>query len=89
MASDNLSDIIAEMSGKQTERQLREARKARRDAQEERIADDAEIAKRSAIAVLDERDARDRRWCASHLGSLTPQQYRDYCRQEYGFDPGV
>ena len=36
MASDTIADIVAEMSGKQTERQLREAKKAKSDAQEER-----------------------------------------------------
>jgi hypothetical protein len=87
--ADDLSTIIAEMSGKVTERQLREQKKAKRDAQQEQIDADAEIAKRSAIAVLDEKDARDRRWYPTHLGRLSSQQCRDYCQQEYGFDPGV
>jgi hypothetical protein len=89
MADESMADIIAEMSGKQTERMLREQKKAQRDARQEQIDADAEIAKRSAIAVLDEKDARDRRWYATHLGRLSSQQYRDYCQQEYGFDPGV
>jgi hypothetical protein len=89
MADESMADIIAEMSGKQTERMLREQKKAQRDAREEQIAADAEIAKRSAIAVLDERDRRDNAWLDSHLGSLTPAQYRTYCRERFGFDPLV
>jgi hypothetical protein len=87
--SDDLSTIIAEMGGKQTERQLREAKKAKRDARQEQIDADAEIAKRSAIEVLNERDRRDEAWLQTHLGSLTPHQYRTYIRERYGYDPGV
>jgi hypothetical protein len=88
MADESMANIIAEMSGKQTERQLREQKKAQRDARQEQIDADAEIAKKSAIAVLDERDRRDREWINSHMGRLTAQEFRNLCR-EWGFDPGV
>jgi hypothetical protein len=84
-----MADIIAEMSGKTSARFERERQQAQKTAREERIDDDAEIAKRSAIAVLDERDRRDLKWFDTHLGSLTPAQYRQYCRERFGFDPGV
>lgn len=91
MAKDetSIADIVKDMSASMGPRNERDWQKAQKTAREERINDDAEIAKRSAIAVLDERDARDRRWYATHLGRLSSQQYRDYCQQEYGFDPGV
>jgi hypothetical protein len=89
MANDTMADIIAEMSGKQTERQLREAKKAQKTAQQEAQAEEDEFSRRNAAIMLDERDARDRKWKAEHLGAMTPQQYRNYIRQEFGFDPGV
>ena len=89
MANDPLADIVAEMSGKQTERQLREAKKAQRTAQQEAQAEEDAFSRRNADIMLDARDARDRKWKAEHLGAMTPQQYRNYIRQEYGYDPGV
>jgi hypothetical protein len=89
MADESMADIIAEMSGKQTERMIREQKKAQRDAQQEKIDAEAEVAKRGAVAILDERDRRDQQWFDTHLGSLTPAQYRQYCRERFGFDPGV
>jgi hypothetical protein len=89
MANDPISDIVAEMSGKVTERQLREAKKAQKTAQQEAQAEEDEFSRRNAAIMLDERDARDRKWKAEHLGAMTPQQYRNYIRQEYGYDPLV
>jgi hypothetical protein len=89
MANDTLADVVAEMSGKQTERMIREQKKAQRDAQQERVDAEAEVAKRGAVAILDERDRRDAAWFDTHLGSLTPAQFRQYCRERYGYDPGV
>jgi hypothetical protein len=87
--TDNIARVVAEMSASTKARTDHDWKKAQKAARDQRIDDDAEIAKRSAIAVLDEKDARDRRWYATHLGRLSASQYRDYCQKEYGFDPGV
>jgi hypothetical protein len=89
MANDPIADIVAEMSGKQTERQLREQQKARLTAQQEAQAEEDEYSRRSAQVMLDEQAARDRKWKAEHLGGMSAAQYRNYIRQEFGFDPGV
>jgi hypothetical protein len=89
MANDKMADIAAEMSGKTSERYDRERAKAAKAAQQEAQAEEDEFSRRNAAILLDERDARDRKWKAEHLGAMTPQQYRNYIRQEFGFDPGV
>ena len=89
MADDPISDIVAEMSGKTSERYDRERAKAQKTAQQEAQAEEDEFSRRNADIMLDARDARDRKWKAEHLGAMTPQQYRNYIRQEFGFDPGV
>lgn len=89
MTDKTLADIVAEMQASTTARSDRDWQKAQKAAQQSRIDEDVEAARRVAIATLDERDRRDREWYARNLGSLTPQQYRNFCRQEYGFDPQV
>jgi hypothetical protein len=89
MANDTIANVISEMSGIATERQLREQNKAKRDAQRAREEEEAAAARRNANAMLDVQNERDRAWYATHLGHLSAKQYRDFCQQEYGFDPGV
>lgn len=87
MASDNLSDIIREMSGQTSERFDRERQQAQKAAREERVDEQAEVAKRVAVATLNEKDNRERHWCYSNLGSLSDQELRKLIRQEHGFEP--
>jgi hypothetical protein len=85
----NIARVVAEMSATATARTDRDWKAAEKAAQRERIDEEAEVAKRSAIEVLNERDRRDEAWLRTHLGSLTPHQYRTYIRERYGYDPGV
>lgn len=87
MANDPISDIVAEMSGKVTERQLREAKKAQKTAQQERVAEQVEVARQAAIATLNEKDRREADWCFRNLGSLSDHELRKLIRQEHGFEP--
>jgi hypothetical protein len=89
MADDSIKNIVAEMSGKETSRLVLERAKAETAARKERADEQVEAARLVAKETLDERDRRWRAYSVAHLGQMTPQQYRDYCQQEYGFDPGV
>jgi hypothetical protein len=89
MADRNVADVVREMSADYAGITERDRRKAQKSAQQSRIDEEAEVAKRGAVAILDERDRRDAAWFDTHLGSLTPAQYRQYCRERFGFDPGV
>ena len=90
MAKDESMDrIIAEISGKSSERFERDRQQAQKAARNERVSEQVEAARRVAVATLEERDRLDQKWLDGHLGSLSPAQYRQYCRERYGFDPGV
>jgi hypothetical protein len=89
MTDKTIADIVKDMSASTNARTDHDWKKQQKAARDQRIDDDAEIAKRSAIAVLDERDRRDNAWLDTHLGSLSPAQYRQYCRDRFNFDPGV
>jgi hypothetical protein len=89
MADKTIADIVKEMSASTIAQNGRDWQKAQKAAQQERIDEEAEIAKRAAVEVLNERDRRDENWLKTHLGSLTPHQYRTYIRERYGYDRGV
>jgi hypothetical protein len=89
MADDSIKNIIAEMSGKETSRLVLERAKAETAARNERIDEQAAIAKRVATETLNESDRRNERWLQTHLGNLTASEFRAYCQQRYGYDPGV
>jgi hypothetical protein len=87
MVDDTIANVIAEMSGKQTERQLREAKKAARDAQQEQIAAEAEADKRAANVMLDVQEERNRKFRYSNLGTLSDGELRRLVRNDHGFEP--
>jgi hypothetical protein len=89
MADRTIADIVNEMSTSANARTDHDWKKQQKAAQQSRIDEEAEVAKRAAVEVLNERDRRDRAWVVSHLGRLSASAYRDWCQQEYGFDPGV
>jgi hypothetical protein len=85
--TDGLDQIIAEMSGKVTERQLREAEKAKRTAQQEAQAEEDAYNRRSAIAMLEEKEKRDLTFYYDNLGSLSDGELRRLIRKQHGFEP--
>jgi hypothetical protein len=89
MADRTIADIVKNMAASTRAGHDRDRQQAQKAAQQERIDEEAEIAKRAAVEVLNERDRRDENWLKTHLGSLTPHQYRTYIRERYGYDPGV
>ena len=89
MADDNVARVVAEMSAStrsRTEHDWKAAEKAARDG---RIDEQAAVAKRVATETLNENDRRNEAWLQTHLGNLTASEFRAYCQQRYGYDPGV
>jgi hypothetical protein len=89
MADRTIADIVKQMADSSGPVNERERKKAQASAQQEAQAEEDEFSRRNADIMLDARDARDRKWKAEHLGAMTPQQYRNWVRTEFGFDPGV
>jgi hypothetical protein len=87
MANDNMADIVAEMSGKTSERYDRERAKAQKAAQQEQIAAEAEADKRSANAMLDVQEQRNKAYRYSNLGNLSDHELRRLIRSDHGFEP--
>jgi hypothetical protein len=87
--NDNIDRIVREMSSASNARDVIERAKAETTARKERISEQAEAAQLVAKETLDERDRRDQQWCDTHMGNMTPHQYRTYVRERHGFDPGV
>ena len=89
MADKTIATIVEEMSRGTSNRMEREAKKAQLTAQQEAQAEEDAYSRRNADIMLDARDARDRKFKAEHLGAMSLQQYINFCKQEWGFDPLV
>jgi hypothetical protein len=84
---DNIARVVAEMSASTKARTDHDWKKAQKAAQQSRINEEAEVARRAAVATLNEKDRRERDWCFSNLGSLSDHELRKLIRQEHGFEP--
>jgi hypothetical protein len=89
MAEKAIADIVKEMSASTTARSDRDWKAAEKAARNERIDEQAAVAKRVATETLNENDRRNEAWLQTHLGNLTASEFRAYCQQRYGYDPGV
>jgi hypothetical protein len=83
----SIAEVVREMSTGTSERYERERQQAQKAEQKARDAEEVEVAKRIAVAQLDERDRRDRDWCYSNLGDLTDHELRRLIRRQHGFEP--
>jgi hypothetical protein len=87
MSERTIADVVGEMSTDYAGITERDRRKAQRAAQQSRVDEEAEVARRAAVATLNEKDRRERDWCFSNLGSLSDHELRKLIRQEHGFEP--
>jgi hypothetical protein len=89
MAKDEatIADIVKQMSDSTRSQPQADWKKQQATAQQERINEEAEVARRAAVATLNEKDRRERDWCFSNLGSLSDHELRKLIRQEHGFEP--
>jgi hypothetical protein len=85
----NIARLVAEMSASTHPQPQADWKKQEKAARDGRVTEQVEVAQRVAEATLNLKDKRDREWYAEHLGRLSAREYRLYCQQEYGFDPGV
>jgi hypothetical protein len=83
-----IADIVAEMSAGTSARSDHDWKAAEKAARDGRVNEQVEVAKAVARATLDEQARRNAAWVNKNMGSLTPQEFRNLCR-EWGFDPGV
>jgi isoleucyl-tRNA synthetase len=82
-----IADIVKQMSDSTRSQPQADWKKQQATARQERIDEEAEVARRAAVATLNEKDRRERDWCFSNLGSLSDHELRKLIRQEHGFEP--
>jgi hypothetical protein len=82
-----IADIVKQMSDSTRSQPQADWKKQQATARQERIDEEAEVARRAAVATLNEKDRLERDWCFSNLGSLSDHELRKLIRQEHGFEP--
>jgi hypothetical protein len=89
MADDNIADIVKQMSDSTRSQPQHDWKAQQKAARDERIDEQAAVARRVAAETINENDRRNEAWLQTHLGNLTASEFRAYCQQRYGYDPGV
>jgi hypothetical protein len=83
----DVARVVAEMSASTTARTDRDWKAAEKVARQEQIAAEAEADKRSANAMLDVQEERNRKFRYSNLGTLSDGELRRLIRNDHGFEP--